>query len=65
MAYVKPVRVSMTLSGSGKSENRLSEQVAGGSALPRTPQLDVLFSLSIANPYLCKVKVADIAHFGR
>lgn len=63
MAYVKSVRASMTLSGAGKSENRFSEQVAGGNALPRAPQLDVLLSLTIANPYLCKV--ADTAHFGR
>ena len=41
MTYGKSVRASMYLSGTGKSENRLGEQVAGGNALPRAPQLDV------------------------
>ena len=41
MTYVKSVRASMYLSGTGKSENRLGEQVAGGNALPRAPQIDV------------------------
>ena len=35
MTYVNSVRASMTLSGVGKSENRLGEQVSGGNALPR------------------------------
>jgi len=40
MIYVKSVRASMYLCRTGKSENRLGEQVAGGDALPRAPQLD-------------------------
>jgi len=31
----------MHLSGTGKGENRLGEQMAGGAALPRAPQLNV------------------------
>ena len=38
MTYAISVTASMMLSGVGKSENRLAEQVAGGNALPRAPQ---------------------------
>lgn len=41
MTYVKSIRASMHLSGTGKSENLLGEQVAVGNALPRAPQLYV------------------------
>lgn len=46
MENLRKVRqTSINLSEAGKSENRLGEQVAGGNALPRAPQIDVVLGL--------------------